>query len=173
MNLPPSVHVLRAIQMPASVTSGGALARSFAPQTSNRTRHQRKWRWPILTKLQIVTARDRAGSRLDERIRAGIYLTCGGMPLRRQFDLGRSRNASRSSKSRTRTMKVTTPRPEQPFNLHDPTCQHLVAASLNVGRLRQAANRSGATKGICDGIDTSINHTLRDIHGRQRAIIKV
>jgi two-component system sensor histidine kinase UhpB len=48
-------------------------------------------------------------------------------------------------------------------DLHDSTCQHLIAASLNVGRLRQGVHKSSGVNEICDDIDTSINHALREI----------
>ena len=48
-------------------------------------------------------------------------------------------------------------------DLHDSTCQHLVAASLGLLRLKHAASQAGATARICDEIDASINEALREI----------
>jgi two-component system NarL family sensor kinase len=47
--------------------------------------------------------------------------------------------------------------------LHDSTCQHLIAASLNVMRMRRATNDIGSAEGICDDIDASIDQALREI----------
>ncbi|WP_426533115.1 sensor histidine kinase [Bradyrhizobium sp. McL0615] len=48
-------------------------------------------------------------------------------------------------------------------DLHDSTCQHLVAASLNVSRMRRAITDIGDTEKICDDIDASIDQALREI----------
>src|SRR3569833_356461 len=48
-------------------------------------------------------------------------------------------------------------------DLHDSTCQHLVAASLSLLRLKQLANNAGPTEKIYEEIDASINHALREI----------
>jgi two-component system NarL family sensor kinase len=48
-------------------------------------------------------------------------------------------------------------------DLHDSTCQHLIAASLNVMRLRRALNDIGSAERICDDIDASIDQALREI----------
>jgi two-component system, NarL family, sensor kinase len=48
-------------------------------------------------------------------------------------------------------------------DLHDSTCQHLIAASLSVGRLKQTTNVSGGAETICDDIDSSIDLALREI----------
>jgi two-component system sensor histidine kinase UhpB len=48
-------------------------------------------------------------------------------------------------------------------DLHDSTCQHLIAASLNVMRMRRATNDIGTAERICDDIDASINQALREI----------
>jgi two-component system sensor histidine kinase UhpB len=48
-------------------------------------------------------------------------------------------------------------------DLHDSTCQHLIAASLNVMRMRRAMNDIGSAERLCDDIDASINQALREI----------
>jgi two-component system, NarL family, sensor kinase len=48
-------------------------------------------------------------------------------------------------------------------DLHDSTCQHLIAASLNVVRMRRAINDIGSADRICDEIDASIDQALREI----------
>jgi two-component system, NarL family, sensor kinase len=48
-------------------------------------------------------------------------------------------------------------------DLHDSTGQHLIAASLNVMRMRRAMNDIGSAERICDDIDTSINQALTEI----------
>lgn len=48
-------------------------------------------------------------------------------------------------------------------DLHDSTCQHLIAASLSLLRLRHSVNDADAAEKICDQIDVSINHALREI----------
>ena len=48
-------------------------------------------------------------------------------------------------------------------DLHDLTCQHLIAASLNVMRLRRALNDSGSAEKLFDDIDASIDQALREI----------
>ena len=48
-------------------------------------------------------------------------------------------------------------------DLHDSTCQHLIAASLNVMRMRRALNDSGSVERLCDDIDASIDQALREI----------
>jgi two-component system NarL family sensor kinase len=48
-------------------------------------------------------------------------------------------------------------------DLHDSTCQHLIAASLNVMRMRRAMNDIGIAETICDDIDASIDQALREI----------
>ena len=48
-------------------------------------------------------------------------------------------------------------------DLHDSTCQHLIAASLNVMRMRRAINDIGSADRLCDDIDSSINQALREI----------
>ncbi|SDS76418.1 sensor histidine kinase [Bradyrhizobium canariense] len=48
-------------------------------------------------------------------------------------------------------------------DLHDSTCQHLIAASLNVMRLRRALNDIGSAERLCDDIDASIDQALREI----------
>lgn len=47
-------------------------------------------------------------------------------------------------------------------DLHDSTCQHLIAASLNVMRMRRSINGSEAVR-ICDDVDASIDQALREI----------
>jgi two-component system NarL family sensor kinase len=48
-------------------------------------------------------------------------------------------------------------------DLHDSTCQHLVAATLSLLRLKRSANGTGIADKICDEIDVSINLALREI----------
>ena len=48
-------------------------------------------------------------------------------------------------------------------DLHDSTCQHLIAATLGLLRLKRSANYTGIADKICDEIDVSINLALREI----------
>jgi two-component system, NarL family, sensor kinase len=48
-------------------------------------------------------------------------------------------------------------------DLHDSTCQHLIAATLSLLRLKQSANNAGAAEKIYEEIDASINHALKEI----------
>ena len=48
-------------------------------------------------------------------------------------------------------------------DLHDSTCQHLIAASLSVMRLRRAVNDGGNVEKLIDDIDASIDQALREI----------
>lgn len=48
-------------------------------------------------------------------------------------------------------------------DLHDSTCQHLIAASLNVMRMRRAMNDTGSAEKLCDDIDASIDQALKEI----------
>lgn len=48
-------------------------------------------------------------------------------------------------------------------DLHDSTCQHLLAASLNMMRMRCAVAGIGSAIKICDEIDASIGEALREI----------
>lgn len=48
-------------------------------------------------------------------------------------------------------------------DLHDSTCQHLIAATLSLLRLKHATTYTGAAARICDDIDASINEALREI----------
>jgi two-component system, NarL family, sensor kinase len=48
-------------------------------------------------------------------------------------------------------------------DLHDSTCQHLIAASLSVMRLRRAVNDGGNAEKLIDDIDASIDQALREI----------
>lgn len=48
-------------------------------------------------------------------------------------------------------------------DLHDSTCQHLIAASLNVLRTRRALNDIASAERLCDDIDASIDQALREI----------
>jgi two-component system NarL family sensor kinase len=48
-------------------------------------------------------------------------------------------------------------------DLHDSTCQHLVAATLSLLRLKRSADNTGIADKICDEIDVSINLALREI----------
>ena len=45
-------------------------------------------------------------------------------------------------------------------DLHDSTCQHLIAATLSLLRLRHSASDAGTAEKICDEIDASINQAL-------------
>lgn len=47
--------------------------------------------------------------------------------------------------------------------LHDSTCQHLIAASLGLMRIRTSFGDPAAAARICDGIDSSIDEALREI----------
>lgn len=47
--------------------------------------------------------------------------------------------------------------------LHDSTCQHLVAASLGLIRIRAHLDASGEAEKICNDIDQSIDRALREI----------
>lgn len=48
-------------------------------------------------------------------------------------------------------------------DLHDSTCQHLVAASLNVMRLRRAIGGNGSAEKLIDELDASIDQAQREI----------
>ena len=48
-------------------------------------------------------------------------------------------------------------------DLHDSTCQHLIAASLNVMRLRRAISDNGSAEKLIDDIDVSIDQAQREI----------
>jgi two-component system, NarL family, sensor kinase len=48
-------------------------------------------------------------------------------------------------------------------DLHDSTCQHLIAASLSVMRLRRAMNNDGSAEKILDDVDASIDQAQREI----------
>ncbi len=48
-------------------------------------------------------------------------------------------------------------------DLHDSTCQHLIAASLNMMRVRRALNDGDDAEKLCDDIDQSINQALNEI----------
>ena len=48
-------------------------------------------------------------------------------------------------------------------DLHDSTCQHLIAASLNVMRLRRALSDNGSAEKLLDDIDASIDQAQREI----------
>jgi two-component system NarL family sensor kinase len=48
-------------------------------------------------------------------------------------------------------------------DLHDSTCQHLVAASLNVLRMRRAISGNGSAERLCDDIDASIDQAQKEI----------
>jgi two-component system, NarL family, sensor kinase len=48
-------------------------------------------------------------------------------------------------------------------DLHDSTCQHLIAATLSLLRLKRSANYTGIADKICDEIDVSINLALQEI----------
>jgi two-component system, NarL family, sensor kinase len=48
-------------------------------------------------------------------------------------------------------------------DLHDSTCQHLIAASLSVMRIRAALADPANAERLCDDIDASIDHALKGI----------
>ena len=48
-------------------------------------------------------------------------------------------------------------------DLHDSTCQHLIAASLNVMRLRRAISDNGSAEKLLDDTDASIDQAQREI----------
>jgi len=48
-------------------------------------------------------------------------------------------------------------------DLHDSTCQHLIAASLTVMRIRAALHNPANADTLCDDIDASIDHALKEI----------
>lgn len=48
-------------------------------------------------------------------------------------------------------------------DLHDSTCQHLIAVSLNITRMRRAVDKSSSAGSLCDDIDSSINEAIREI----------
>jgi two-component system, NarL family, sensor kinase len=48
-------------------------------------------------------------------------------------------------------------------DLHDSTCQHLIAASLTIMRLRAALHSPANAEKLCDDIDASIDHALKEI----------
>jgi two-component system NarL family sensor kinase len=48
-------------------------------------------------------------------------------------------------------------------DLHDSTCQHLIAASLNMMRLRRAVSDNGNAEKLIDDIDASIDRAQREI----------
>jgi two-component system, NarL family, sensor kinase len=48
-------------------------------------------------------------------------------------------------------------------DLHDSTCQHLIAASLNMMRLRRAISDNGSAENFLDDIDASIDQAQREI----------
>ena len=48
-------------------------------------------------------------------------------------------------------------------DLHDSTCQYLIAASLSVMRIRAVLDDPASAERLCDDIDTSIDHALSEI----------
>ncbi|UFW52725.1 MULTISPECIES: ATP-binding protein [Bradyrhizobium] len=48
-------------------------------------------------------------------------------------------------------------------DLHDSTCQHLIAASLGLMRVRSHLGETASAGQLCDDIDTSIDEALREI----------
>jgi two-component system, NarL family, sensor kinase len=48
-------------------------------------------------------------------------------------------------------------------DLHDSTCQHLIAASLGLMRMRNCLHDPVSAGQLCDGIDSSIDEALREI----------
>ncbi|WP_426608785.1 ATP-binding protein [Bradyrhizobium sp. McL0616] len=47
--------------------------------------------------------------------------------------------------------------------LHDSTCQHLIAASLGLMRIRTCLGSAGEVERLCEGVDASIDEALREI----------
>lgn len=47
--------------------------------------------------------------------------------------------------------------------LHDSTCQHLIAASLSVMQVKNALDDPLKVDGLCEQIDESINHALKEL----------
>jgi anti-sigma regulatory factor (Ser/Thr protein kinase) len=50
-------------------------------------------------------------------------------------------------------------------DLHDSTCQYLIAASLGLMRLRTSLTDKSRSQQLCDEIDTSIDKALKEIRG--------
>jgi len=48
-------------------------------------------------------------------------------------------------------------------DLHDSTCQHLIAASLTVIRIRAALQNPAYAERLCNELDTSIDHAIKEI----------
>jgi two-component system NarL family sensor kinase len=48
-------------------------------------------------------------------------------------------------------------------DLHDSTCQHLIAASLGLMRIRAALKDQANAERLCDDVDASIDHALKEI----------
>ncbi|WP_225703586.1 sensor histidine kinase [Bradyrhizobium cenepequi] len=48
-------------------------------------------------------------------------------------------------------------------DLHDSTCQHLIAASLGVMRMRSSLSEPAKAEGLCDDIDASIDQAIKEI----------
>jgi two-component system sensor histidine kinase UhpB len=48
-------------------------------------------------------------------------------------------------------------------DLHDSTCQYLIAASLSIMRVRSALSNPVMAEVLCDDVDTSIDHALKEI----------
>ncbi len=48
-------------------------------------------------------------------------------------------------------------------DLHDSTCQHLIATSLGVMRLRNSLSEPAKAEGLCDDIDASIDQAIKEI----------
>jgi two-component system NarL family sensor kinase len=48
-------------------------------------------------------------------------------------------------------------------DLHDAMCQHLIAASLSVMRLKRAVNKTSIAEKICDDIDASLDEAIREM----------
>lgn len=48
-------------------------------------------------------------------------------------------------------------------DLHDSTCQHLIAASLTLIRIRSSLNDASSAERLCDDIDASIDEALREL----------
>jgi two-component system sensor histidine kinase UhpB len=50
-------------------------------------------------------------------------------------------------------------------DLHDSTCQHLIAASLGIMRLRNCLHEPTSAERLCNEIDASIDQALKEIRG--------
>src|SRR5262249_53892674 len=48
-------------------------------------------------------------------------------------------------------------------DLHDSTCQHLIAASLGLMRMRNSLSEPAKAEQLCDDIDSSIDQAIKEI----------